>query len=431
MPKQFTLALDKSTARTLDVDGRLRVSASNITKACVNPYFGKEIPGWDTLGLDPARIYNLLRDPAELAKAAPTFTNVPLLIVHKGTTADNHDKQVVVGAVGEAEWAAPYVRASLCVWTEEAIAGIESKAQTELSCGYRYRPDMTPGTYEGMKYDGVMRDIIGNHVALVEVGRAGSDVVVADSNPFLKGIMMKYKTPQALVVAGALRTYLVPKLAQDAQIGNLSALLADVKAATFVKSHPALAEKVKKHFAGKLAQDANLDDLQSVLAPLALDAESDDDMKAKDGVDEEEDEERAADEPGTGNGEGNTEGGPKANTKQAMDAAAVQRVIDAGIKAGLSKIAADMDALHEARNSVAPLVGAVALDSAESVYKFALDHAKVQTEGVHPSAYRALFQMHMATTTAAAKATPRMATDSAAVKSADQRFADLGRFAKL
>jgi hypothetical protein len=40
---------------------------------------------------------------------------------------------------------------------------------------------MTPGTYGGIKYDGVMRDIVGNHVALVEEGRAGADVHVGDA----------------------------------------------------------------------------------------------------------------------------------------------------------------------------------------------------------------------------------------------------------
>jgi hypothetical protein len=39
---------------------------------------------------------------------------------------------------------------------------------------------MTPGMYEGQRYDGVMRDIQGNHVALVKAGRAGSDVMAAD-----------------------------------------------------------------------------------------------------------------------------------------------------------------------------------------------------------------------------------------------------------
>jgi hypothetical protein len=41
---------------------------------------------------------------------------------------------------------------------------------------------MTPGTSpEGEKYDGRMTQIVANHIALVEAGRAGPDVMVADS----------------------------------------------------------------------------------------------------------------------------------------------------------------------------------------------------------------------------------------------------------
>jgi hypothetical protein len=34
------------------------------------------------------------------------------------------------------------------------------------------------------------------------------------------------------------------------------------------------------------------------------------------------------------------------------------------------------------------------MDSAESVYKFALDQAKIDTTGVHPSAFKSLVSMH-------------------------------------
>ena len=65
----------------------------------------------------------------------------------------------------------------------------------ELSCAYRYTPDFTPGKYEGTPYDFVMRAIRGNHVALVEEGRAGPDVVVADrqtvNNPQPHGGIMQ------------------------------------------------------------------------------------------------------------------------------------------------------------------------------------------------------------------------------------------------
>lgn len=436
MPVSATFAFDKS-ARTIDVDGRMRVDASHITRAMVSPYFGKEIPGWESLGLDGNKIYNLLRCPVELEKAAPSFTNLPLLIIHKGTTADNHDKQVVVGTVGAAQWIVPFIDASLSVWTEEAIAAIESGQQAELSCGYRYRPDMTSGTYEGQAYDGVMRDIIGNHVALVEVGRAGSDVVVADASPFfLKGNEMKL-TPQAYAVAGALRVYLTPKLAQDAAIGDLSALVASVTAKDFAKQTAGVVAAVKTKFGAKLAADAKLDDLHAMLAPLAMDAESDEDMKdkkAEDGLDDDEDEDgkkkkMAADEPG----DDDSADGPRANMKQAMDAAinrGIQAAMAKAIPAMKAQLAADSDSLAIAKREVAPICGDVALDSAGAIYQFALDHAKIDTYGAtEPASLRAIWN-HSQKSVATHRTSPVMSLDAATVKATNEEFG-INRFGKI
>ena len=69
------------------------------------------------------------------------------------------------------------------MWGKEGIDDIESKEKVELSASYRYRADMTPGEFEGEAYDGVIRDIRGNHVATVPEGRAGPDVLVADAKP--------------------------------------------------------------------------------------------------------------------------------------------------------------------------------------------------------------------------------------------------------
>jgi Uncharacterized protein conserved in bacteria (DUF2213) len=66
------LAFDRASVRTYDRDGRLHVETSNISKAAVNPYIGREIPDYKALGLDPDRVYQLLRDPDELAEAAPS-----------------------------------------------------------------------------------------------------------------------------------------------------------------------------------------------------------------------------------------------------------------------------------------------------------------------------------------------------------------------
>lgn len=177
------LAFDKTNSvRTIDQDGRLHVSLTNISKACVNPYLGSEIPDGERLELDPSKTYQLLRDPQELEKAASTFNNLQLLCTHKPVHVSDPQKEITVGSTGtDAVFEYPYLKNSLVVWDAEGISSVEDGTQREISCAYHYVADMTPGVFEGVPYDGVMRSIRGNHVALVYQGRAGSDVVVCDS----------------------------------------------------------------------------------------------------------------------------------------------------------------------------------------------------------------------------------------------------------
>lgn len=177
-----TIAKDK---RNFDAEGRLHVTSSNISKANCCRYLGSEISDWQELGLDPNRTYVLYRDAGELAKAAPTFANLPLLRDHKPISADAPARELWVGVVGApVKFEAPYLKAPLSLWTAEAIDLVESGEQEQLSAAYRFRADMTPGIHrDGTRFDGVMRDIIGNHVALVSEGRAGPDVLVGDSKP--------------------------------------------------------------------------------------------------------------------------------------------------------------------------------------------------------------------------------------------------------
>lgn len=173
--------VDRSV-RSFDDNGFLHVAVSPISKAMVCGYMGAEIPDSEQLGLDPDRIYQLLRDPDELAKGAHTFNGIPLMKVHVPVTPEEPQREARVGSLGtDARFEGPYLLNGLSVWDADAIAGIETQEQAELSSGYRYRVDMTPGAFEGTPYDGVMRDIRGNHVALVEEGRCGSDVMVMDS----------------------------------------------------------------------------------------------------------------------------------------------------------------------------------------------------------------------------------------------------------
>lgn len=213
----ITLAFDRETVRRIDDDGRLHVAQSHISKAAVNPYYGSEIPGFEELGLVADKIYQMLRDPVELEKGAHTFKNLPLLSEHVPVTVDSPRPDLVVGSIGsDVVFNYPYLDADICVWDKSAIAGIETDQLRELSCAYRYVPVMEPGEFEGMPYDGRMTDIRGNHLALVSVGRAGSDVVVADEKPTFKiedAAMKMTKLGTALVTA---LSAACPKLAADA-----------------------------------------------------------------------------------------------------------------------------------------------------------------------------------------------------------------------
>ena len=186
------VAFDRKSTRTIDHDGRLRVSVANISKSNVSPYWGHEIPDWDRLGLEPNKIYRLYRDPKELAKAVDTFNGVPILDEHQPSTAEDHPRELVVGATGtEAKFEAPYLKNSLIFWPQEAINDIDRNERRQLSASYRYVADMTPGvTPEGEQFDGRMTQIFGNHVMLCAEGRVGSDVMVGDA-ALKKSVMRK------------------------------------------------------------------------------------------------------------------------------------------------------------------------------------------------------------------------------------------------
>ncbi|KCB33773.1 PF09979 family protein [Bordetella hinzii CA90 BAL1384] len=448
------LAFDRATVRRIDADGRMHVEISNISKATVNPYRGSEIPDWEALGLDANRIYFLLRDPQELEKAATTFNNIPLLSKHIPVSAADPQKEFVVGATGSnASYQAPYLKNSLVVWDAVAIALIESDEQKELSSAYRYRADMTPGVYEGVAYDGVMRDIRGNHVALVEVGRAGPDVVVGDSSTLNPSEIPKMKLSKtAAVVAGALGAHIRPRLAQDAALGDLTPFLKGVSRKNLKSEQPRIVRAMQNHFKGKLAQDADLEGLKEVIdvfsdpsvAPIGEDEEDVADPKADEppvaqddeimgkmreiltaklGAEEAERVMAALGEPqaaGAADEPPDTPDTPPAPvTQQAMDAAIVKAT-----KAGENAAIARMTAIRTAEQECRPILGEiVAQDSAEAVYKMALDAKGIDLTDTPPSAYRALVKMALAQDQA--PQTPRVAMDSAAHKSFRERFPHL------
>lgn len=393
------LAMDKATVRTINGFGQMFVDVSNISKAGVNPYRGNEIPRHAELGLDADRVYRLLRCPAELAKAVDTFNGLPLLDRHVPVTAEKPSQDRIVGALGtDAAFDEPFLRNSLSVWTAGAIAGIKSKQLRELSCAYSYEADMTPGVYEGIAYDGIMRNIRGNHVALVEVGRAGPECVVGDSKLLEKPKMSgKKMTANAGLVMGAIAAILTPVLAQDAQIGDLTAIAAGIKGPLSAKDKQTIVAKVTKEYGGKLAQDANLDGLLAVLDALVL---GEDEAPKPD------------DSPNLGSDKATLMAGGLAEDeadmiiakrgKKTKDETVEKPAMDAAIAAAQATTKTEtmalMQSIRNAENKVRPIIGelAIAQDSAAAVFKLALDSAKVKTEGVPEAAFEPMVDMLIA-----------------------------------
>lgn len=399
------IAVDEAN-RYIDADGRLHVRLSHISKATVNGYLGSEIPDASRLGLEPGRVYQLLRDPGELTRGAPTSNNIQLLRRHIAVSADDPKKDDVVGSTGtDADFADPYLDNSLVIWDAEAIAGVDTREKVELSCAYRYVADMTPGTYQGLRYDGIMRNIVFNHVALVEAGRAGSDVLVADSKPEDAPMSTAAITSKkALMVRGALAAYARPILAADAKL-DMNSILAGVNRANYVAKIPDISARFTKAVKGKLAEDAKLDGL-----PIALDAMKDEDcgeddeMDAEDG---EEDDDKPADDEEETDAEKKAKAAKEAlaaardtdpdplKAGKAMDAK-IKLAADAAAKTAETNTIARMNAIFEAKAAVRPYVGdvVVAMDSAEAVYRFALDHLGIETKDIKEvSALRTILQM--------------------------------------
>lgn len=258
------LAFDRvNSVREIDQDGRLHVKIAHISKANVCPYKGSEIPNWQALGLEPDRIYKMYRAPEELGHpdSVASANNIQLMSKHVAVTAADPKEEHVAGSTGtDAEFVGPYLDNSLVIWRQEDIDDVESRDRCELSCAYHYEPDMTSGISDGEAYDGVMRRIRFNHVALVEEGRAGHDVVVADSRETLMNVTALATRAMSI---GAVVGFLQPRLAKDAKVSVAMAFDGIPVGKKF--DSKLLAKQLTKQVKGKLANDASMGQIAELL----------------------------------------------------------------------------------------------------------------------------------------------------------------------
>lgn len=157
------------------------IQKNPITKVGVFPYLGRQI----SEDCEPNKIYYVLRPKEELFKkeTLDSLKLLPLVDEHEmlGKDFTAPEEKGIDGILGE-----QVVHDEDTIYTDikifsEDMKNLISNGKKELSLGYLCSYDKAEGTYKGQRYDYIQRNIIGNHLALVDKGRMGSDVRVYDS----------------------------------------------------------------------------------------------------------------------------------------------------------------------------------------------------------------------------------------------------------
>lgn len=129
-----------------------------------------------------------------------SFEDVPLTNNHpKERLTEKNTRRFQAGNVKRVRKHDEFVSAKVLITDNDAINDAEN-GKTQLSCGYTCDLDLTPGVTsgidgvrDGLRYDAIQRNIVGNHVAIVNKARAGTEsqlhldaedaVMVVDTTP--------------------------------------------------------------------------------------------------------------------------------------------------------------------------------------------------------------------------------------------------------
>ena len=173
-----------ASKRKIDHNEWFEVKDNPVSKVGVFPYMGSTINA-----PDPDKIYMVYRPEEELSdeeflasmKLLP-WVNDHELLGKKEDGLTPAEEYGVGGVTGEdVYFKDDTVYSNLKIFSEAMKNEIES-GKKELSLGYRCKYDFTTGIFNGEKYDAIQRDLRGNHIALVDDGRMGSEVSVLDHN---------------------------------------------------------------------------------------------------------------------------------------------------------------------------------------------------------------------------------------------------------
>ena len=162
-------------------DAGFLVAPAFLARTGIQEYYASE------LGLDSYPKGTILRlyrpeDEVFAVDSIKSFENSPLTINHpKDWVTPQNWSTLAKGEATAISRAGDFMAATIIAKSSDAIKHIQS-GKKELSNGYMFSLDLTAGiTPEGKAYDGVQRNIRGNHVAIVDKARCGSACRIFDS----------------------------------------------------------------------------------------------------------------------------------------------------------------------------------------------------------------------------------------------------------
>jgi hypothetical protein len=185
---------------------------------CKNVPIGRT--GWmdylgEELGLDNMRgkIIKVYRSPEEL------FSKATIASFEGKSVTNNHPSENLTldtvgalerGHIENARQDGDFLIADLYMKDAGLINEVENNMKREVSCGYDCR--WIPMDDSGTRYE--QKEIVGNHVAVVQNGRAGSRVAIKDSKPNNVGgkKIMAGKITKSILTAMGFKAYI-----QDAE----------------------------------------------------------------------------------------------------------------------------------------------------------------------------------------------------------------------
>lgn len=143
-----------------------------LAEAGVQPFRGSEMP-WERLGINPNRIYFVLRPAEDMERALRSFNGAPLLRTHHTIAGDQRRlNEAVIGATGSrAIFRDGFVIGDVKIWDNQAIDDVESGRRRQLSVGFTNgRVEMVKGHDQA---DAIVHGAVVDHLCLCGRSKSG------------------------------------------------------------------------------------------------------------------------------------------------------------------------------------------------------------------------------------------------------------------